>query len=641
MIKKIYLDFESRSQVDIWKTGAYRYAEDLSTEIICLAYACNDGPICVRQKGNSLLAIVPRLNQYIQEGWEFHAYNAYFERSIWHFKMVKQYGALPIPIKQWRCTMSKCLVCGLPGKLEKAALALNTKNRKDMVGNKLMLQLASTTGYIDPDKLKRLMEYCVQDVITEREIDTRLPDLSPDEQRTWFMDQYINDTGVNTDIKAVKNAARIIRDETKVLNDELYRLTGGVVNAGTKTAAIKRFMESKGLKLPNLQKQTIKDALKDTDGTNLRVLQLRQQLSLSSNAKYQSLIDSVSSDSRLRDILIYHGASTGRWSGKLFQLQNLVRPTITQKDIQSAIQLIKAVPLTFDLYYAPNVLSTLSSCIRGMLIPTKGYDMFTADFSAIEARVIMWLSGDKTGLEAFRSQDADPSVPDIYVLMARNIHRKKHLTKKDKTERELGKRAVLGCGFGMGIDKFQATCEKYGIKLDLNLAKTAVNSYRSTFGAVPTFWREVEDAARKTILTKNPHSYRRITWRMAGEFLTMQLPSGRLLYYVHPRVETDGNISYMTTDSVTKKFVRTSAWGGKLAENAVQATARDIMRDAMFRIIHAEYRILFTVHDELVFEAQKNTKTVEHALGLIKIIPVWALGCPINAECEKTDRYKK
>lgn len=636
-VKRCYLDFESRSQADIWTTGAYRYAEHPSTEILCLAWAVDDGEVQGALKGPELLKAIPIINKLITEGAEFHAHNAFFERSIWKFCLTPRYGALPIPIRQWRCTAAKVSSHALPRRLEHAALALGVEHQKDMEGSRLMRALSSTTGPIDVAKLNRLLLYCKRDVETERDIDRRLPDLCPSEQTVWFMDQYINDTGVMVDVDVIKKAVSVIETETKTLNEELFTLTGGLVNAGTQTTAIKNYLESKGVKLPNMQKATIKEAVRSADSSNLRVLQLRQQLSLTSNAKYAALLTAVSSDGRVRDTLVYHGASTGRWSGKLVQLQNLVKATITPEAIDSAIEVLRASPEGFKVCY--EALPTLSCLIRGMFIPSPGYQMFITDFAAIEARVVMWLAGEEGGLKLFRDQDNDPALPDIYVHMARAIHNKPGLTKKDKKARQLGKQATLGCGFGMGVAKFIDTCAKYEVEVTPSLAERAVYTYRKMFSKVPQFWYDMEAAAKQCVLTGKLKIVGKITWYMDGEFLRMKLPSGRTIVYHRPKVTPENKLTFVAVNSVTNKYAVEETWGGKLVENATQAVARDIMVDAMFGLIKAQYRLLFTVHDELV--AENFEGDAKEVVDIVRTVPAWATGCPINAECEVTRRYKK
>ena len=625
---RVYIDFESRSQCDIWTTGAYRYAEDPSTEVLCLAWAIDNSPIQGVIGKHGLLTALDTLNTLIRSGAEFHAHNAFFERSMWKHKLVP-IGFLPIPIVSWRDTAAKVSAHALPRQLEKAALALGCKSQKDMEGNKLMRALCTTTGPIPQEKLERLLLYCKRDVETEREIDTKLPDLIPSEQRVWCMDQYINDTGVTIDTQAVQNAITLADQESKMLNKELFQLTGGLINAGTQTIAIKNFLERKGVVLPNMQKSTVKQAIQNAGGDTLRILQLRQQLSLTSIAKYSALASAVCADGRVRDTLIYHGASTGRWTGKLVQVQNLVKATIKPSDIDVAIRILRDRPDGFSCVY--DTLATLSSCIRGMFVPSAGKSMFITDFAAIEARVVMWLAGETGGLKMFAERDENPEVPDIYVRMAAMI--------SPNATRQLGKQTVLGCGFGMGVKKFIETCEKYEVPITDELANRAVSTYRKTFSAVPRFWYALEDAAKKCVTSGKPVQCGKVSWKMEGEFLRMVLPSGRTLAYHHPKINVEGELTYLAVNSLTNHYEVEHNWGGGLVENATQAVARDIMVESMFRILKAGHTILFTVHDELVTECKEDTEA--NVVTIIRQVPTWAQGCPINAECKKVRRYQK
>ena len=635
----IYIDFESRSQIDIWKSGAYRYAEDKTTEILCLAWAKNMNKVKGALRGKTLKLAVEELNDYVNEGALFHAHNAYFERCVWKFCLTPVYGALPVPIKQWRCTMAKASAHALPRGLDKCAQALKCKHQKDQSGKRLMIALSKTTGAIEKEKLDALLAYCVDDVETERDIDKKIPDLTPFEQRVWSMDQYLNDNGVRIDVDAIKKAADLIELDTKELNEELFNLTGGLINKGTQTKVIKSYLESKGLVLPNLQKATVQNALAESDGSNLRILQLRQQLSLTSNAKYNALSKAVSHDERVRDLLVYHGASTGRWTGKLFQIHNLVKASISPQAVDNAIHMLKESESAFYLLH--DVLPTLSSCIRGMFIPSEGCEMLITDFASIEARVIMWLAGEESGLKLFTESDNKPELPDIYVHMARTIYNDLTIVKKDKTKRNLGKQTILGSGFGMGPKRFQETCEKYRVECDSRLAERAIQTYRKVFSKVPRLWYAMEDAAKKTVLSGKPHKCGYVMWYIDGEFLKVRLPSGRSLAYHHPKVTADGRLTFLAVNSTTKQYVTEDTWGGTLAENVTQAVARDIMVVSMFNFIKKGFKILFTVHDELVLEVPTGTKTEQDVLDIVRQVPEWAKGCPINAECEKTERYKK
>jgi DNA polymerase bacteriophage-type len=663
MTNRLYLDFESRSQCDIWSCGAWVYSQHPTTEVYLLAFAYSKGPIMPikffpwldEPWSKDTWAKMQEIEARVKEGCEVHAHNAFFERSIWANIMTPKFFVDPIPLRQWRCTAAKMAAHALPRKLERAALALDLANKKDMVGEKFMKVVAKSTGPITPETHERVSQYCCQDVAVEREADERIPDLEPKEQRVWFLDQYINDTGVTIDREACEAAVICVKKETERLTAQLQLLTNGEVNAGTQTKAMQKYLESKGVVLPNMQKKTIKDAIAGADEATRKILLLRQQLSLTSNAKYTSFLDVCSSDGRVRDTLVYHGASTGRWAGKLVQLHNLVKPSEEGFDNQAPISILKEGGYeAMSLIYGDQLLNTLSSCIRGVLIPTPGYDMFITDFASIEARVVMWLADEKVGIKMFEDGDKDPSLPDIYVHQARTIYQNKSLVKKNKAERQVGKQTVLGGGFGMGPVKFYETCQKYSVYIGEPtkrierqgeeymvppLAVSCIEGYRTMFSKVPRFWSDLEEGVKKAIWG-HPNQVGKVVCYVEGEFLRIRLPSGRTLAYHRPRVDRD-RITFMSEDEKTHRYIPQSTWGGTLVENVTQAVARDLMVESMFHFASTGFRILFTVHDELVLEAPVGTKTEEDVLKIVRTVPSWAQGCPMNAECEKAERYKK
>ena len=633
---KVYIDFESRSKADIWATGAWVYSRHPSTEIMCFAYAVdNEDPVIVtpieaRRPGGRLLEL-------IRSGAEFHAHNAYFERSMWANIMVARHGWPVIPLKQWRCTAAKALSHGLPKSLDEVAKALGVAHLKDAVGKRTMLKVAKSEGLVPAEDLQTLFQYCKQDVLVERDIDRALPDLHPYEQRVWFLDQIINDRGVCVDIPAVQRAIDIIGTETETLQLEIAGLTQGELDGVSRRNAVMYWLKKKGLDMENLQKATVAKAVETAGGATKRVLEIRQQLNLTSNAKYQALIDATDTDFRLRDHLLYHSAITGRWGGKLVQVQNL--PRGMDIDTNAAIDTMMAGGYdTLSMIYGPQLLNVMSSCIRGMFVPTAGCQMFVTDFAAIEARVLFWLADDKTGLKMFRDYDADPNIPDPYVQMARRIYGNNKLTKANKKERFLGKTTILGSGYGMGIQKFVSTVQAYGMGISDEVASSAVQHYRSTFVNVPAFWNGMETSAKTCVLTRQPQQVGRLVWYLAGDFLYLRLPTGRSIAYHTPRIE-DGQLTYMATDVQTKRYAPKETYGGKLAENCTSAVARDLMVEAMLKFAAEGYRILFTVHDELVLEHPKGS--VEDVLRVMRSVPSWAQGCPVNAEAIETGRYKK
>lgn len=630
---KVHWDCETRSRVDIWGTGAYVYAADPSTELMCLAYAVDNGPVKIIRRGD--IIVYPLIDPFEEfralannKDVLFYSHNSLFERFIFEFKMREQFGLPELPIKRWRCTAAKALSHGLPKALKNTALTLGTKEQKDWGGHAVMLKVCKPksdgTWNEDPALITRLEDYCAQDVATEREIDNRLPELTPAEQEVWFEDQLINSRGIAVDKEAVLKCAALVEEETKVLTEELAVLTNGKVSKASKLAEMGRFFASKGVKLPNFTKATVETAIKSGDlpPQLVQVLRIRQQAGLTSTAKYATLIEALCEDSRLRDTLVYHAAGTGRWGGQLVQLQNLPKGTI--KDTDTAIEAIKEMDLeTLRLMYG-DIMGLLSSCIRGMFVASPGHDLIVSDYNAIEARVLMWLAGQENAVKMF----ADGA--DIYTKMAEKIG--------PGATRDLGKAAVLGCGFGMGHVKFQATCAGKGIHISESDAEKAVNAYRTSFPKVPNFWRDQEQAMRTAILTKEPVTAGKVTWEYRGDFLYCLLPSGRSLAYHKARV-TGGKIKYKTTIGTTHTEIDT--YGGKAVENITQAVARDLLAWAMVRAERAGYPIVLSVHDELVAEVPEGFGALEDFNNVLCKVPKWAEGCPVKAAGWRGKRYKK
>lgn len=643
----IHIDFESRSSVDIWEVGAWAYSCHPSTEILCMAIAKDDEiPHVLRQDffefGNDC---PPGLVREIQAGTLFKAFNAFFEQCIWRNQLVKKYGWPRIPVKSWRCVMAKSLAYAYPQSLDNAAQALGSQHQKSKTGKAVMLKLCKPNSRgewnEDPEDFEKLYQYCSDDVAAEREIDKLLPDLIPQEQNYWFLDQLINQRGISIDTSAVNKALEFISSYTKNLNDIVYEQSGTQLDRVTRRQAVLDWCKEQGVDVPGYTKSDVKTVL-EQEGLPQAVrtiLETKLELGKTSVAKYQALANSVGEDGRIRDTLIYHGATTGRWTGKLFQLQNLPRGNV--KDIEAAIKMLKEESLEdFELFY-PDVMGTLSSCIRGMIISSSGCELYVGDFNAIEARVLFWLHGEKYGLKQYHEGT------DIYVDMAKRIY---NTDTVPKSQRELGKRAVLGCGYGMGHVKFAATCVAQGQAIPDELAKRAVDTYRDTYTSVVAGWYAQESAAINTIKSKQDTLCGRIRWHVDSRgTLLCQLPSGRSLSYPRAFLEyTDTpwgerklTLHYYAVDSKTKRWMIERTYGGKITENITQAIARDLLAAAMLRLEQKGYPVIFSVHDEIVCETFEGAKSEDEFEMLLCALPKWAEGCPVKAEVWAGKRYKK
>lgn len=654
----IFIDFETRSEVDIKACGAWVYAEHESTDVLCMAYAIDDGPVFLWTPDGQILPGI--IAARLVAGDTIEAHNAFFERAIWANVMVKKYGWQPVPPDQWRCSAAKAAARALPRSLEGAGAALGCAIQKDTTGKALMLKISrprkatkndSSRWNTDPLDMMALYEYCKTDVDAERAIHAAVRDLSPLELRVWQLDQTINERGIYLDKEAAEAALELIARQTDRLTTEAIALTDGAIKTTGQRAKVLEWIREQDAEIEGYTKQHLTEALEGVLPDKVRrLLEIRQQLGKTSTKKFQAMVNSVCSDGRIRDTLMYHGATTGRWTGKLVQLQNIPRGTIKDPDL--AIEIIRARDLEqLEMLYG-NVMATISSCIRGMLIAAPGHDFVVADYAAIETRVLFWLAGEARGLQMYRDEQ------DLYKDMASAIYRKP-VDQVTKDEREMGKRAVLGCGYSMGGKKFKMTCKTFAnVEIEEQFALYVVQKYREKYPPVPRLWYAQEGAAVEAVRFPGKMvGCGKVTWLYVDGVLYCRLPSGRKLAYNSPEVRITEKpwggegyqLSYMGIDSKTKQWTRQHSYGGMLVENITQAVARDLMAEAMLRVEEAGYPVVLSVHDEIVVEVRstfgwdtpEGDGRVQQFCRLMSELPAWASGLPVKAEGWRGQRYRK
>jgi DNA polymerase len=655
----LHIDLETGSALDLKKTGTHRYATHPSTRVWCVAWAIGDDPVQVWKPGDPIPQEI--VNHVLLHGGTVTAWNAAgFERLLWAGKLVAL-GFPPVQDHQWRCTMVRAAYWGLPMSLDQAGQALHLGLTKDMAGHRLMLQCcrprnlkAAPNGpwtwwpEDEPEKYAALMRYCGQDVEVEREVERWLPELPDYVLRLWQLDTKIMSRGWKLDLPMVEKLAALSLAEGLRLNADVRALTNGAVSSTNAVAALLRYVNDKMqaaglLPLKGLDKETVAQVLKEKNLPLLarRALEIRQEAAKSSVAKLTSMASSVCEDGAIRGLTQFYGASrTGRWAGRLVQIQNLPRPTIKQVALSiDAIQNGADVETITDIFGRP--LDVVASALRGVFVPRQGKTLIVGDFSQIEARVVAWLAGQQDILDVFASGE------DVYVYTAAKLGSK---------DRQLGKVLVLACGFGMGWEKFQATAKSpYQIILTDEEAQDAVRGWRDANPKIVQLWWDLDRAARRVLegqakqVQVGKLTVAMGTKRLAG-CLLIRLPSGRHLVYRRARLveEESGktSICYDGVNQKTRRWETLRTYGGKLAENVTQAVAADCLGEALTRLEANGFPVLATIHDEVVVEIDD---TGPHTTELLRqnvertmtLRPKWAQGLPVGSEVRIMPRYGK
>ena len=547
----------------------------------------------------------------------------------------------------------------------------------------------------EPDELERLWEYCRQDVRTERALSTGLRDLSPIEREFWLMDRRMNSRGVALDRELTETALEMASAAITDMNQELARMTDNVVPKGSSRAKLKAWVNDRGADIPDTKGITVDKALKreDLDDDTRRALEICKDVNRTSTAKYKQALKQVGSDGRVRDIMLYCGAErTKRWAGRLLQPHNFVRGYKNEMDEVCDDILANSLEQLKILWGNP--MDVLAKATRGIMVSPPGRDLIVADFKAIEARVLLWLVGDEDGLDLFRQGK------DVYVDLAQEIYKRLIDPDVDYVQRQVGKTGILGLGFGMGWPKFGGECVKNGVPQEDDFLKEIVRVYRKEkYPMVEQYWYSLEEAVIEAVRSGETVEHNRLTWGVRGRFLHCRLPSGGLLSYFRPKVKarqtytfeatdlegkerkvpvrvsgnagwrpsaalfkadkyavesdlqilnrepistrTDDSLVYQGTDNTGKLRIE-DTYGGKLTENVTQATARDLLAEAMLRADKTdEYDLLLSVHDELICEVDEDKGNLDEFNALVSILPDWAEGCPVEAEGWRGKRYKK
>lgn len=659
----LHLDWETRSSVDLKKAGLANYASHKDTGIWLASLAFDDEEVFNWFPGQALPNAVIH---HIQSGRQVWAHNAPFEVAICN-SIARFLGWPALQEAQMVCTMAMAYAMSLPGALEKAAPAAGIKAQKDMAGHRLMLQMAaprevkpdgSIVWWNEVEKVQRLAAYGRQDVEVERELGKRLVQLSTQEKKVWCLDQKINKRGIRVDIPSIKKAMEIVEQEKLRLNQQVQVASGGFISTCTAVGQIKDFLEANLVVVDGVAKNDVTDCLEDKGlPDNCRkVLELRKEAAKSSTAKLSAMSQRADSLWRVRGAHQYHGAGTGRWAGRGIQIQNYPKGKYERYEFEQIFRLLHSERSrdAIDLNFGPP-LHVLSNVLRSFINADPGNILRWVDFSGIEARVVAWLAGEDSVLEMFRN-GADPY---IHAYARAFSVEPGSVT---KAQRQIGKVIVLALGFGGGVGAFQAMAKGYGVELpdkDVNVIKKL---WRQTHPNIVNYWYKIENAALaairakgETITVGGTAPGRLIRYKKSGSFLWCQLPSERVICYPYPEIApvtfkhpetgreiTKDGMSYMGENPKNNnKWERMKAYGGMLVENLTQATARDLLVEAMFSLEKASYSVVFHIHDEICVETSKKFGSLHEVERLASIVPHWAKDLPIVAEGDEGERYCK
>lgn len=659
------IDIETRSSEDIGKAGAYKYAQSPDFEILLFAYQWDDDPVKIIDLKNG-----EELSCWLTQALDDpvvikHAYNAAFE---WYCLNRAGYET---PIDQWRCTMAHGLYCGYTAGLDATgkAIGLPQDKQKLMTGRALIRYFCvpckptKTNGgrmwnqpWHDTDKWNLFKEYCRQDVVTEHEILKRL-NLFPmpeEEEKLWQMDVLMNAYGVRVDTGLIEGALYIDGISTQKLTDEAMKLTG-LPNPNSQPQLVpwinnhsKKHPDDPDL-LSDLQKTTVADLLKDKENLPedvCRMLEIRQQLGKTSIKKYVAMDTARGEGDRVRGLTQYYGANrTGRYAGRLVQLQNLPRNYI--KTLDYARKLVKAKNYDGIKLLYGNVPDTLSQLIRTAFIPSEGHKFVVADFSAIEARVIAWLAGEQWVNEVFATHGKiyEATASQMFGVPVEQISK----GNPEYALRQKGKVATLALGYQGGTHSL-VSMGALRMGLTEEELPDIVRRWRQANRQICGLWYAVENAAITVMETAQPQGINGLIFALEGDliygqsFLTVRLPSGRKLYYCRPFLKENQfektAVHYHTMGQQTRKWEVTSTYGGKMTENIVQAIARDCLAVTLERIAARGLQVVFHVHDEVIIDAPMET-TVDEICGLMAEPIPWAPGLVLKGAGFESGYYMK
>ncbi len=647
------IDIETYSSNDILKCGVYKYVEAKDFEILIIAYSIDGGSV-------SAIDMTMLDDTEFHASYETfkialfdptvkkHAFNANFERTC----LAKHFDA-DMPPEEWSCTMVNATRLGLPSSLEKVGNALNLQNQKDRAGKNLIRYFSvpckptkvnggrtRNLPQHDPVKWQQFIDYCIRDVEVEMSIATKTKDfpVTEEEQKYWNLDQRINDRGIKLSKELMLGANELDKMSKEDLLKQAIQITR-LENPNSTSQLLKWLNEEQGLDIPNLQKKTVQEYLKRATGKAKQMLEVRLQISKTSVKKYNKMHDMMCVDERVRGLFQFYGASTGRWAGRGVQLQNLTKHYMSAVELDIARDFIKAQRFDdLSLLLATPPQDLLSQLVRTTFVAKDGYELAVSDFSAIEARVIAWYAKEQWRLDVFNTHGKiyEASAAQMFGVPIESI------TKGDPL-RQKGKVSELALGYQGGPGALKAMGA-----LDMGINESElqglVDSWRKANPNIVNFWKACQDAAINTVRSRKTHYTHGLRFYIKKGLLMIEIPSGRSLAYPKARIsENDWGapvVEYMGLD-INRKWAKLKTYGGKLVENIVQATARDLLAVSMLRLDKAGFNIVGHVHDEVIIEIPQNSNGLAKIEKIMSNPVKWAEGLNLNSDGFTSPFYMK
>lgn len=645
------IDIETFSEIDLGKCGVYRYTDSPNFDILLFAYSIDEGPVQLIDLASGEEIPEKIVEAILSEDIIKTAFNANFERvALMRYLSRKLSKDVYLNPSSWRCSEVQAAMLGLPLHLEGVAKVLRLEVQKMAEGKPLIRYFcipcnptAANGGRTRnlpsdaPDKWELFKQYNIRDVEVELEIRKKIKDypIPESEQALYELDQRINDRGFRADMNFVMQAISCDKQFTVAATERAYELTG--LDNPNSVSQLKDWLSERGVEVESLSKKNVKELVSETEGEVEEALKLRLLMAKTSVRKYEAIERAVCSDGRVHGLFQFYGANrTGRFAGRLVQVQNLPQNHLV--DLKLARDLVREGHFEDLQMLFGNTPGVLSELIRTAFIPKEGHRFIVADFSAIEARVLSWLAGEKWRIEVFQSHGK------IYEASASQMF---HVPLEEITKgsplRQKGKISELACGYGGGVGALKSM-GALEMGVEEHELQVLIDNWRRANPHIVNFWWEVDKMVIKTVKERTRTRTHGIIFTYKSGMLFVTLPSGRDLVYVKPKLMLNKfGREGLTYEGIgtTKKWERIETYGPKIVENIVQAASRDLLAEAMLRLDKAGFAIVAHVHDEVICEVPVGESNVEEVCRIMSESPKWSEGLRLDADGYECDFYQK